>query len=69
MVIAAVIAGAALADGLAGEWPDRFTRMVEGVKDMAGFRENGRYQTLVDQPTAKLPPLELAAKVLPFNFR
>ncbi len=69
MVIAAVIAGAALADGLAGEWPDRFTRMVEGVKDMAGFRENGRYQTLVDQPTAKLSPLELAAKVLPFNFR
>ena len=27
------------------------------------------YQALLDQPTAKLPPLELAAKVLPFNFR
>ena len=32
-------------------------------------KENGRYQALLDQPTAKLPPLELAAKVLPFNFR
>jgi len=69
MVIAAVIAGAALSDGLSGEWPERFTRMVEGVKDMAGLRENGRYQALVDQPIVKLPPLELAAKVLPFNFR
>ncbi len=69
MVIAAVIAGAALADGLAGEWPDRFSRMVENVKDMAGLSENGRLQTLLDQPTAKLSPLELAAKVLPFNFR
>lgn len=69
MVIAAVIAGAALADGLEGEWPHRFARMLEGVKDISGLKENGRYQALLDQPTAKLPPLELAAKVLPFNFR
>jgi hypothetical protein len=69
MVIAAVIAGAALADGLAGEWPQRLARMLEGVKDIPGLKENGRYQALLDQPTAKLPPLELAAKVLPFNFR
>ena len=69
MVIAAVVAGAALADGLAGEWPDRFARMVDGVKDMSGLTEQGRLQALLDQPTAKAPPLELAAKVLPFNFR
>ena len=69
MVIAAVIAGAALADGLEGEWPERFARMVEGVKDMPGLRTEGRYQALLDQPQAKHPPLELAAKVLPFNFR
>ncbi len=69
MVIAAVIAGAALADGLEGEWPQRLARMLEGIKDIPGLKENGRYQALLDQPTAKLPPLELAAKVLPFNFR
>lgn len=69
MVIAAVIAGAALADGLADEWPQRLARMLEGIKDIPGLKENGRYQALLDQPTAKLPPLELAAKVLPFNFR
>ncbi len=69
MVIAAVVAGAALADGLAGEWPQRLARMLEGMKDIPGIKENGRYQALLDQPTAKLPPLELAARVLPFNFR
>jgi hypothetical protein len=69
MVIAAVIAGAALADGLEGEWPARFERAVAQIGEMPGLRENGRYQALLDQPTAKLPPLEFAAKVLPFNFR
>ena len=69
MVIAAVIAGAALADGLADEWPQRLERMLEGIKDIPGLKENGRYQALLDQPTVKLPPLDLAAKVLPFNFR
>ena len=68
-VIAAVIAGAALADGLEGEWPARFTRMVDGVKDMPGLRAQGRYQALLDQPQAKLSALELADKVLPFNFK
>ena len=69
MVIAAVIAGAALADGLAGEWQDRFSRMVEKVKDISGLGEQNRLQVLLDQPRAKLPPLALAGKVLPFNFR
>ena len=69
MVIAAVIAGAALADGLEGEWPARFKRAIAQIGEMPGLRENGRYQALLDQPSAKLPPLALAAKVLPFNFR
>ena len=68
-VIAAVIAGAALADGLSGEWADRLSQMTEALKGMPGLKENGRYQALLDQPVARLPPLELAAKVLPFNFR
>lgn len=69
MVIAAVIAGVALSDGLGGEWPECFKRAVSQIGEMPGLKENGRYQALLDQPTAKLPPLEFAAKVLPFNFR
>lgn len=69
MVIAAVIAGAALVDSSDVKWRRRFDEALEVAATITGLRENGRYQALVDQPTAKLSGLELAAKVLPFNFR
>lgn len=69
MVIAAVIAGSALALGLEGEWAQRFETMCTNVSGMEGLRATGRDKILAEQPTARLPPLELAQKVLPFNFR
>lgn len=69
MVIAAVIAGTALARSSEEKWRERFTRALEVAGSIPGLKESGRYQALVDQPTAKLGGLELAAKVLPFNFR
>lgn len=69
MVIAAVIAGAALADTEDAKWKARFDNALKVAATIPALRENGRYQALVDQPTVKLPGLDLAAKVLPFNFR
>lgn len=68
-VIAAVIAGAALADGLAGEWPARFGACLEAARAIPGLAAEGRLETLARQPGDRLPPLELARRVLPFNFR
>ena len=69
MAIAAVIAGAALADGLEGEWVTRLSQLAEELRNLPGLADQGRYQAILDQPAAKLPPLAFAAKVLPFNFR
>ena len=69
MVIAAVIAGTALVRSREEKWRDRFSRALEVAGSIPGLKEGGRYQALVDQPAAKLGGLELAAKVLPFNFR
>lgn len=70
MVIAAVIAGAALTEDRQGKWIKRFNDLLEKLKGISGLSgEEGRYQVLLDQPKALLPPLELARKVLPFNFR
>ena len=69
-VIAAVIAGAALTVGRdVPTWKKRLEDLLPELDQIPGLKEGCRYQTLVDQPTAKLGGLELAAKVLPFNFR
>jgi len=70
MVIAAVIAGAALKEGVDQElWNDRLAEACRQVSHLPALWENGRFQALADQTSEGLDALNLAKKVLPFNFR
>lgn len=72
MVIAAVIAGAALKErGMDVElWQERLAEACRQVSHIHALWGNGRFQALVDQtPEGGLSALDLARKVLPFNFR
>ena len=65
-VIAAVILGSrlALADGRLDEYQALLDTIADELPDLGK-----RLDVLRAQPQAKLPPLELAARVLPFNFK
>ena len=70
LVIAAVIAGAALCDGVRTDvWKDRLDQTCRKIAHLPALWDYGRFQALADQTPDGLEPLELAKKVLPFNFR
>lgn len=70
IVIAAVIAGAALVRSRdKGRWKDRLDKACQQVAHLRALWDNGRFQALAEQSPEGLPALDLAKKVLPFNFR
>lgn len=70
MVIAAVIAGAALRDGGNIElWNSRLAEACRQISHLRALWDNGRFQLLASQTEEGLSALDLAQKVLPFNFR
>ena len=70
IVIAAVIAGAALVRSRDKDrWKNRLDKACQQVAHLRALWDNGRFQALAEQSPEGLPALDLAKKVLPFNFR
>jgi len=66
-VIGCVVAGALL--GMSALSVEDYRKRVDEVRRLLPALGPERLAALADQPQAKLPPLELARRVLPFNFR